>query len=401
MKTPFEMMHEAKSASSDDQETDEDSLSPRSLLQHFSIQTATPTPSLVRDSPTESSLIDHSSQSSSESDVEPNNESPDFPKFRLGLLSQEGSHVDQSITSSPDFPKFKPGLLSPKNPDEQHSSPDFPKFRPGLLTDDYNSTLTSPDFPKIHDSLLSQQNEHNHPTGCHMSTFKPSHLYQHNSANTNISPDFPKFRPGLLNGHRPSSPPFKLASPPYNHSCLRSSNFSPRSDFYSSPTSPSNSSGYITPHLKCPVSPLARTSAQSRFPHIRSILKPPTGGPLVVANQAQGRTPVSPLRKKVLQHNADLLLLRKGEQDSNDLSEKASSDHSLPTLPTSPTPLPAQVPASSSVNRGRLSRGSPNSEFCHLNPLIEYAEPDNAEDSGVCHAFVSTLDNFILLDCLG
>ena len=299
------MMHDIKSASSDSDSADN---SPS--FQRFSIQTETPHPEQQLNSPIVAPVMNHTPSHSltdiSESEVEGTDLSPDFPKFRPGLLSE--LHRSDIDTTSPDFPKFRPGLLAQQNSDAKNSSSDFPKFRPGLLPQQNPDTnTTSPDFPKFRTGLLSQQNQANTSTS---SDFRPGLSPQHDQENSNVSPDFPKFRPGLLNGH-PSADFFKLRSPPAGHQ--RRSNLQSRSDFRSSsasPGSPISPPGYITPHLKCPVSPLARTSAQARFPRIRSILKPPTGGQVLVNQQT--RPMGSPLMRRVLQHNADRLLMRKG-----------------------------------------------------------------------------------------
>ena len=269
------MLHDCKSASSDDQDTDEDAcLSPPdsgSSFQRFFIRTETPLP----DQHTASPATAHSDVDSSECDDKSANSSPDFPKFRPGLISQHATRISADLVHqgapvvsncSPDFPKFKPGLLS----QDTSTSPDFPKFRPGLLPRQDLADRTDVASP-----------------------------FQ--SADTTVSPDFPKFRPGLLSSPNHSS---KVQS-------SDNTNFFPRqSEVVSNPGSPS--SGYITPYLKCPLSPLARTSAQARSPHIRSILKPTTAQLTVMPSQ-QNRTPSSPLRKKVLQHN---LFMREGVDSS-------------------------------------------------------------------------------------
>lgn len=334
--TPFQRMHDTKSASSDSDSADN---SPS--FQRFSIQTETPHPEQQSDSSTNSPVMKHtpahSLTDSSDSDVEASHSSPDFPKFRPGLLSEHRSNVD---TTSPDFPKFRPGLLAQQSSEAIHPSPDFPKFRPGLQNPNTDTSSTSPDFPKFRPGLLSQQNQDQVSTliSHDIPQFKPNLTDQEN---TNISPDFPKFRPGLLNGH-PSAPFFQLQSPPAGH------RRSP--DLRSNPTAPArpvSPSGYTTQHLKCPVSPLARTSAQARFPQIRSILKAPSVGHVLVGQHSKPMG--SPLMRRVLQHNADRLLMRKSTmatvddraEDAN--SSRAPSDHigiSSPTSPTSPPYIP-------------------------------------------------------------
>lgn len=362
--TPFEMMHNVRNTSSDDQETSDDD-TPRGakvfVFPHFSIQTETSLSGDEADSPVQQSIVSHTQRSqadSSESDIEATHLSPDFPKFRPGLLSEHGPVKDQNDTTSPDFPKVRPGLLSQQISDGHNSSPDFPKFRPGLLTQ-HNSDATSPDFPKFRPGLLSKP----------MS--KPDPI-QNKAADTNISPDFPKFRPGLLNGNSPSPPStFRLSSPPYGTTHPRSS----------SPLSPP---GYNASHLKSPLSPLARTSAaQSRFPHIRSILKPPTGAPFIT-HQQQNRTTVtmSPLtlRKKVLQHNTDLLLTKKGTIDTTSQVKETGSDSLSATDQDvryrSPPVIPSLMctAATPPLNQTHLQRENSASVSPQLNPVPECPE---------------------------
>jgi hypothetical protein len=235
----------------------------------------------------------HSLTNSSESEVEASNSSPDFPKFRPGLLSEHRSDTD----TSPDFPKFRPGLLAQQSSEAVNPSPDVPKFRSDLQNPNSDTKTTSPDFPKFRPGLLSQQNQDQVSTSISPDApnFRPNLTDQEN-----VSPDFPKFRPGLLNEH-PSAPFFKLQSPPAGHQK------SP--DLYSKPTAPArpvSPPGYVTQHLKCPVSPLARTSAQARFPQIRSILKAPSAAGHALVNQ-QSKPMGSPLMRRVLQHNLKTL----------------------------------------------------------------------------------------------
>ena len=367
-RTPFELMHSRSRASSDDQETtDEDT--PRGekvfIFPHFSIRTETPLPGEQPESPIQPPSINYGPQShvdSSQSDIEGNNLSPDFPKFRPGLLSEHGLDKSQNDTISPDFPKFRPGLLSQQNLNKHKPRPHFPKFGRGVLHNSDNCNATSPDIPTFGAGLLSEP----------MSRID---LTQHKAAGTNISPDFPKFRPGLLNSDYPSPPPFRVASSPYDMNQPRSLS---RSNVHLSPPE------YITPHLKRPVSPLTRTYAtQSRFPHIRSILKPPTGGHPMV-HQQQNRTLMSPLtlRKKVLQHNADLVLMKSGTSDTTGLVEETGNDsHSSATnqdnvRQTTPPVLPSLVyiPATPPLNRTHLHRESSKSVSPQLNPVPEYVE---------------------------
>ena len=335
-KTPFERMHDTKSASSDSDSADN---SPS--FQRFSIRTETPHPEQQLDSPTNSPVMNHTSPHSltdfSESEAEAANSSPDFPKFRPGLLSEHRSNID---TTSPDFPKSRPGLLAQQSSKTVNSSPDFPKFRPGLQNPDTDTNTTSPDFPKFRPGLLSQQNQDQVSTSISpdIPNLRPNLTDQEN---TNVSPDFPKFRPGLINGY-PSVPFFKLQSPPAGHQ--RSS------DLHSNPTAPArpvSPSGYITSHPKCPVSPLARTSAQARFPQIRSILKAPSGGHVLVNQQSKPMG--SPLMRRVLQHNADRLLMRKSTmatiddraESANNLSDQVSMKGV--SSPTSPPYIPQTI----------------------------------------------------------
>ena len=325
-------MHDTKSASSDSDSADN---SPS--FQRFSIRTETPHPEQQSDSPINSPVMNHtpphSLMDSSESEAEAANLSPDFPKFRPGLLSEHRSDID----TSPDFPKFRPGLLAQQSSKAVNSSPDFLKFRPGLQNPDTDTNATSPDFPKFRPGLLSQQNQDQESSliSPDNPNFRPDLADQEN---TNISPDFPKFRPGLLNEH-PSVPFFKLQSPPAGHQ--RSSDLHSNSTAPARPVSPS---GYITSHLKCPVSPLARTSAQGRFPQIRSILKAPSGGHVLVNQQSKPMG--SPLMRRVLQHNADRLLMRKSTiATTDDRAESANfsktqSDHISMKGVSSPTSPP-------------------------------------------------------------
>ena len=430
-KTPFEMMHELKSASSDDPETDEDTSFPPP---RFLIRTETPRSGVPPHSPFHYSSMNHvrdGEVGSSESDVEATHSSPDVPSSPL----PQGSDVDHDDNQSPDFPKFRPGLLFQLNQDGKSTSPDFPKFRPGLLSpQNIDGKSTSPDFPKFRPGLLSQQTKDEKSTSLDFPKFRPGLLAECNSntnrvasmtnveltkatpnlqshqterngqtspdlrsglashqtpSNNNISPDFPKFRPNLLSGQSPSSPPFRLASPPLgrSRSHLRSSGFSQTSDYYTNSTTPSSQTGFVTPRLKCPVSPLARTSsAQSRFPHIRSILKSSTGGPLVSSHL--GRTTVSPLRKKVLQHNADLSLMRKETRYLNDHPEETdegwqrATDNSnvTNTKSTDDLPLLMLTSATPPLNHAHSTRQGMSSISPQLNPVIECAEPDNTQE---------------------
>lgn len=339
-KTPFERMHDAKSASSDSDSADN---SPS--FQRFSIRTETPHPEQQSDSLTNSPVMNHtppySLTDSSESEVEASHSSPDFLKFRPGLLSENRSDID---TTSPDFPKFRSGLLGQQNSEAVNSSPDFPKFRPGLLNP--NNNTTSPDFPKFRPGLLSQDQA---STGTLISPDVPNFKTNlTDQENTTVSPDFPKFRPGLLNGH-PSVPFFKLQPPPVGHQ----SSSDPGSNSIV-PARPLSPSGCNTQHLKCPVSPLARTSAQARFPQIRSILKAAPAGHALVSQQSKPMG--SPLMRRVLQHNADRLLMRKStmatiddrRQDAN--NSKTLLDQVSMKGASSPTSPPYSVPQTMLTN---------------------------------------------------
>ncbi len=317
-------MHDTKSASSDSDSADN---SPS--FQRFSIQTETQHPEQQSDSPNDSPVMNHtppqSLMESSESEVEASNSSPDFPKFRPGLLSEHRSNTD----TSPDFPKFRPGLLAQQSSEAVNPSPDFPKFRSGLQNPNSDTKTTSPDFPKFRPGLLSQQNQDQVSTS--ISPDAPN-VRPNLTDQENVSPDFPKFRPGLLNEH-PSAPFFNLQSPPAGHQ--RSA------DQPTAPPRPVSPSGYITQHLKSPVSPLARTSAQARFPQIRSILKAPSAAGHTLVNQ-QSKPMGSPLMRRVLQHSTDRFLMRKStmatiddqRQDTNNLKTLANMKGvSSPTSP--------------------------------------------------------------------
>ena len=362
-KTPFEKMHDTKSASSDSDSADN---SPS--FQRFSIRTETPHNEQQSDSPPDSPIMNHtpshSLTDSSESEMEAANLSPDFPKFRPGLLSEHRSDID---TTSPDFPKFRPGLLTEQSSKATNPSPDFPKFRPGLQNPDTDTNTTSPDFPKFRPGLLSQD-QVSTSAGHDVPNFRPNLTDQEN---TNISPDFPKFRPGLLNEH-PTAPFFKLQSPPTGHQ--RSS------DYHSNPTPPArpvSPSGYITPHLKCPVSPLARTSAHAKFPQIRSILKAPSGGNVLVNQHTKPMG--SPLMRRVLQHNADRLLMRKRTtatiDDRVEGANNSKSDQSGVVSPTSPPYIPQILLINNAIDE-ELKKGPSPPEY-----TISESAPESVNDS--------------------
>ena len=389
-KTPFERMHDSKSASSDSDSADN---SPS--FQRFSIRTETPHPEQQSDSSTDSPVMKHtpphSLTDSSESEVEAANLSPDFPKFRPGLLSENRTDID---TTSPDFPKFRPGLLTQQSSNTINPSPDFSKFRPGLQNPYTDTNTTSPDFPKSRPGLLSQPNQDQISTSTvhDIPNFRPNLTDQENS---NISPDFPKFRPGLLNRH-PTAPFFKLKSPPAGHQR--------RSDMHSNPATPArpvSPSGYVTPHLKCPVSPLARTSAQARFPQIRSILKAPPGGHVLV-NQ-QNRRMGSPLMRRVLQHNADRLLMRKSTMGTNDdRSEGAKNSKTQSSMrgvasPTSPPYIP-QIMAMNNATDEELQNSPSPQEYA-----LSESTPDleSVNDSTMQSPLTSPTDQEVKMSTAG
>ena len=392
-KTPFERMHDSKSASSDSDSADN---SPS--FQRFSIRTETPHPEQQSDSYTDSPVMKHtpphSLTDSSESEVEAANSSPDFPKFRPGLLSENRTDID---ATSPDFPKFRPGLLTQQSSKAINPSPDFSKFRLGLQNPYTDTNTTSPDFPKFRPGLLSQPNQDQGSTSIvhDIPNFRQNLTDQENS---NISPDFPKFRPGLLNGH-PTAPFFKLKSPPAGRQR--------RSDMHSNPATPArpvSPSGYVTPHLKCPVSPLARTSAQARFPQIRSILKAPPGGHVLV-NQ-QNRRMGSPLMRRVLQHNADRLLMRKSTMGTNDdRSEGAKNSKTLSdqssmrevASPTSPPYIPQIMAMNNAIDEELQNSPSPQ-EY-----TISESTPDleSVNDSTVQSPLTSPTDREVKMSTAG
>ena len=391
-------MHEAaaRCASSDDQESDDGSslISPRGTIasppfQRFQIQAETP------DISADTSLASHSSpysqMNSFKSEVDTTDLSPDFLKFRPGLLSQHFSDTHSadaterrhnSILTSPEFPKFRPGLLSQQNSGTRNSSPDFPKFRPGLLAQ-HNSGIipASPDFPPMfRPSLLSQQNHNTAPTSPDFPDLRPGLLSRHSPDNTpptNTSPDFgagglpQQHLPQQLHGHIPESPLiFTLRSSPTG----QWRNFDFLITDQASPTNLTSPPGYIQPHFKCPVSPLARTSTYDppRFQHVRSILKTPT-------NQ-QTRTLTSPLRRKVLQYNADHLLRSNFAanqiKETNDSTDQPDIMHAASLVTPSVVCLPPTPP----MNQTCLTTGSPNSEL-HTSPSLECTDRERTPPS--------------------
>ena len=355
------MMHDLKSGSSDDQDTDnDDCLSPGSPYRQFILQTESPLPQRHPASPTPV----HTQMDSSESDAESTTLSPDFPKFRPGLIPH---HVTDDSTTSPDFPKFKPGLLSQGNPNDHSSSTGS---KDGSLTQD--TSPISPDFPKFRPGLLSPHHD------------EAASLEQSDTKSAAISPDFPKFRPGLLCGDDYRS----VTSPRLQSSVSRTK--SPQAEVISNPTTPSSSSGYVTPHLKCPLSPLARTSAHATSPNIRSILKPVTAGPVLPTQQS--RAAASPLRRRVLQHN---LLLRESADSTTHCSCKETGEdrHNIqansepttsPVVPElvylPPTPPRDHGPfgrRNDFLERSEIDSTSPSTASDHLHVHFESGElPD-------------------------
>ena len=366
-KTPFERMHDAKSASSDSDSADN---SPS--FQRFSIRTETPHPEQQSDSSTNSPIMYHtppySLTDSSESEVEVSNSSPDFPKFRPGLLSEQRSDID---TTSPDFPKFRPGLLGQQSSEAVNPSLDFPKFRSGLLNRDNDTT--SPDFPKFRPGLLSQDQI----SASISPDVKPNIPDQENNT---VSPDFPKFRSGLLNEH-PSAPFFKLQPPPAGHQ----SSSDPSSNS-TAPARPLSPPGYITQHLKCPVSPLARTSAQAGFPQIRSILKAAPAGHALVSQHSKPMG--SPLMRRVLQHNADRLLMRKSTMATID--ERRQDVDNLKTLSDQVSIKGASSPTSPPYNVSQTMFTNYSTE------IPDVLQNSQSHDHTIPQSTAESVDNMIV-----
>ena len=353
------MMHDMKSASSDS-----DSANNSPSFQQYSIQTDTPANLKqqfvsANGSPAMKRTPLPSLTDSSESELEA---SPDFPRFRPGLLSEQRSNIDKS----PGFPIFRPGLLASEGFDAKTSSLGF---RQSLENPTISTNTTSPDFSKFRLGSTTQQNQASASISLDSPPFTPGPrlLPQNDQESTNTSPDFPKFRPGLINGPSPSATWFKLQSPPSGHRIN-----STTSDLHSNPVTfggPASPPGYIAPHLKCPVSPLARTSSQAKFPHIRSILKAPSGGHTLVNQQSKPMG--SPLMRRVIQHNADRLRTRKGATATDDEEDsKSANGYTLPdepfmkggiVSPTSPSYLPQSLLANSVTEfRTEELRNSPS-----------------------------------------